>query len=52
MVQSEVARSSGYPLLDEAALRRLSDCRFKPGTDAQGNAVGGSFYVEYVWRLQ
>jgi protein TonB len=39
-------------LLDRVAQQKLSECRFKPGSDEQGKPVGGSFDVEYVWKLQ
>ena len=30
---------------------KLSTCRFTPGIDENGKAVGGSFDVEYVWKI-
>ena len=56
LAKAEVVRSAGssreHRLLDQTALRKLGECRFTPGRDAQGQPVGGSFEVEYVWRLQ
>ena len=53
---AEVVKSSGpsreHRLLDRAAVTALSECKFTPGRDADGRAVGASFNVEYVWRLQ
>jgi protein TonB len=54
--RAEVERSAGptreHRLLDEAALRALSACRFQPGTDEAGRAVGAVAVVDYVWRLE
>lgn len=56
LAQAEVVRSAGpsreHRQLDQTALRKLRECRFQPGRDGQGQPVGGSFEVEYVWRLQ
>jgi len=53
---SEVVKPAGntreHRLLDRVALQKLSECRFKAGSDDQGRPVGGSFEVEYVWKLQ
>jgi len=53
---SEVVKSAGstreHRLLDRVAQQKLSECRFKPGSDEQGRPVGGSFDVEYVWKIQ
>lgn len=52
---SEVVRSAGasraHKALDRVAVQKLSECRFTPGLDENGRAVGGSFEVEYVWKL-
>lgn len=54
--RAEVERSAGpsreHRLLDEAALRALSACRFQPGTDEAGRAVGAVAVVDYIWRLE
>ncbi len=56
MVKAEVARSAGssreHRALDRVAVDKLSDCTFKPGVDEAGRPVGGSFEVEYVWKLE
>ena len=56
LANAEIIQSAGatreHRLLDRTALRKLRDCRFQPGRDAQGRAIGGSFEVEYLWRLQ
>ncbi len=55
MVNSEVIKSAGptreHRLLDRVAQTKLSECSFKPGADENGAAVGGSFEVEYVWKI-
>lgn len=50
-VQSGAGSSREHRLLDRTAVEALSKCRFKPGTDEQGKAVGGTTVVEYVWKL-
>jgi periplasmic protein TonB len=56
LVNSEVLRSAGpsreHRLLDRVAQTKLSECKFTPGRDAAGQPTGGSFTVEYVWKLQ
>lgn len=53
---AEVVKSSGpsraHKLLDRVALEKLSDCSFKAGVDESGRPMGGSFDVDYVWRLE
>ncbi len=53
--KAEVERPSGasreHRLLDRAAVQALSKCRFTPGTDDQGRAIGGFAVVDYVWKL-
>ena len=52
---AEVVRSAGasraHKALDRVAVQKLSECKFSPGIDENGRAVGGSFEVEYVWKL-
>ncbi len=52
---ADVTRSAGpsreHRLLDRVAQTKLSECKFTPGRDADGRPVGGSFTVEYVWKL-
>lgn len=45
----EVAKSSGWALLDDAAIRTLQACSFPPGQAAR--AGGASLPVQYVWSL-
>lgn len=56
MTEAKVVRSAGasreHRTLDRVALTKLSECTFKPGVDEHGRPVGGSFRVEYVWRLE
>jgi protein TonB len=56
LVKAEVVKSAGgsreHKLLDRVALDKLSACKFTPGADESGRPVGGSFDVEYVWKLQ
>jgi protein TonB len=56
MTNAEVIKASGasreHRLLDRTALNALSGCTFKPGRDTNGNPVGASFPVEYVWKLE
>ena len=47
---SSVARSSGYPALDEAARSSIAKCSFKPAL-AAGKAVSSPVQVQYVWTL-
>lgn len=53
---SEIVKSAGssreHRLLDRKALEKLSECTFRPGNDETGKAVGGTFEVEYVWKLE
>ncbi|WP_326538337.1 TonB family protein [Pseudorhodoferax sp.] len=56
MASVEVARSAGpsreHKMLDRIAVAKLSECTFQAGRDETGKAVGGSFEVEYVWKLE
>lgn len=46
---ARVARSSSWRLLDEASVRSLVQCKFKPGlAEAERNQV---FPVQFVWTL-
>lgn len=47
-----VTRSSGHLLLDYTALIKLAGCKFVPGKAPDGTPIGGTFTVEYVWKLQ
>jgi len=56
MVKAEIEKPSGssreHRLMDRAAVEALGQCRFKPGTDDAGNAVGAFAIVEYNWTLR
>ena len=43
--------SREHRMLDKVAIDKLSECSFKPGIDDAGKPVGGSFDVDYVWKL-
>ncbi|MBL8334264.1 MAG: TonB family protein [Rubrivivax sp.] len=51
----QVVRSAGpsreHKMLDRTAVSKLRECSFKPGNDETGKAVGGTFDVEYVWKI-
>ena len=49
--ESEVKKSSGYPLLDEAAREGISKCSFKPAT-ADGVPVEQWMFMQYIWTLK
>ena len=55
LAASEVGKSAGgsraHKALDRVAVTKLSECSFRPGIDETGKAVGGTFDVEYVWKL-
>jgi protein TonB len=55
LTSADVVRSAGpsreHRLLDRVAQTKLAECKFTPGRDASGQAIGGSFNVEYVWKL-
>ena len=52
---ADVVRSAGasraHKALDRVAVTKLSECKFSAGLDENGRAVGSSFEVEYVWKL-
>lgn len=55
LASAEVVKSAGHSRehrqLDRVALAKLSECTFRPGNDENGKPVGGTFEVEYVWKL-
>lgn len=56
MASVDIARSAGpsreHKMLDRVAVSKLSECSFKAGRDETGKPIGGSFEVEYVWKLE
>ena len=56
MTGSQIVRSAGpsreHKLLDRVAQTKLGGCSFKAGIDENGRAVGASFDVDYVWKLE
>jgi len=52
----EIVRSAGstreHKMMDRVAAAKLAECTFKPGVDENGKPTGGSFDVEYVWKLE
>ena len=55
MTGAEVLKSAGptraHKALDRAAVSGLSECKFRPGRDENGRAVGAFADVEYVWKV-
>jgi len=51
LLRYEIARSSGFPMLDKAAGVGLSTCRFRPA-GINGKPVQSVAYVQYVWTLE
>lgn len=47
-----VTKSSGSLRLDFTALIKLAGCKFAPGRSADGSPAGGTFSVDYVWRIE
>ncbi len=56
VVKAEVVKPAGasreHRMLDKVAVDKLSTCTFTPGSDENGKPAGGSFDVEYVWKIQ
>ncbi len=55
VIHAQIVRSSGYRMLDEAALKAVKTCRFpqSPGAaSATAAPTRATKEVEYVWRLQ
>lgn len=56
VVAAEVVKSAGptreHKMLDRLAMTKLSECRFKAGTDENGKAVGASVDFEYIWKIE
>ena len=51
VVDSNVRKSSGDPLLDEAARNGIAMCHFKPGTE-DGVPTKAKMQMQYVWTLK
>lgn len=51
LLETRVARSSGFRALDAAAHGSLSKCRFRPAS-IDGAPVQTAMYVQYVWSLE
>ncbi len=49
--QSEVMQSSGYPILDQAAIQALSTCEFRPASDPDGKPKEAWTTIRYVWTI-
>ncbi|MDQ1816421.1 energy transducer TonB [Massilia sp. CCM 9210] len=49
VVQPRLLRTSGWKMLDDAALAGIAACRFKPGLDAAQRA--GPFPMQFDWKL-
>jgi protein TonB len=56
LVRSEIVKPAGssreHRLLDRVAESKLASCYFTAGVDENGRAMGGTFEVDYVWRLE
>lgn len=51
--KGEIRNSSGFELLDQAALSSLSNCRFTPATiDGKPDPQPAWALMRYVWKLQ
>jgi D-alanyl-D-alanine endopeptidase (penicillin-binding protein 7) len=48
--ESQVAKSSGYPALDESARLAIAKCRFKPPL-VDGKPVASWTHVMYIWTI-
>lgn len=47
---SRIIKSSGFPLLDEAAQQGIRKCAFRPGSN-QGTPIESWMQMQYVWTL-
>jgi protein TonB len=56
LVNTEIVKSSGpsreHKQLDRVAAEKLSGCKFSPGLDENGRAMGGTFEQEYLWKIE
>jgi protein TonB len=55
LAKAEIVKSAGatreHRMLDRVAADMLSTCKFTPGIDENGKPTGGTFDVEYVWKI-
>lgn len=51
LLGASVAKSSGFPNLDNAAYAALTHCRFRPAS-IDGLPVQSTMRVQYVWTLE
>ena len=51
VIDTKVEKSSGFSRLDDAAIRALSKCDFKPGT-VNGKPEQSWARVDYKWKLE
>ena len=53
---SEVIGSAGrthaHALLDNAAMKALAQCPFRPARDANGLPVASEVDIDYTWKLE
>jgi periplasmic protein TonB len=56
LVRSEIVKPAGtsreHRMLDRVAESKLASCYFTAGVDENGRAMGGTFEVDYVWKLE
>jgi protein TonB len=51
VISSRIASSSGHESLDDAAVRALSICKFKPAIGSDGKPQEAWTSIRYVWQL-
>lgn len=50
LIEATVIKSSGFPILDDAAVAGLSSCKFRSAF-IEGRPVTSSFTTDYVWNF-